>query len=524
MSGFLTRPFGAALTVAIAVIGAVVAGGILFTSSRASEVNLTTAQLVPADAGLYFALNTDLTSDQWVATFSLIEKLGRDDPEGELQDGAEESGIDWENDVAPFLGGNAAVYVRGIDVMNFDFSGSVIFRAKDADRVMEILEEQAGVWDEHTYEGIDYAELGFEGFAARLGDHVVVAYDESSLFEVIDVHLGKTASLASQDGFQRLRDELTKNFLGFVYMSSENMLGDFWLDDPLIRSALDESGAGDLVFRPAAWVIGANSDGFEFQAASIGDSGVISPMLAPRQSRFVDLVPATTAIFFSTTNIAQTWEQAIEGAREQIDQAIEENSDGEYRSLDDVLREGGREWGIESAEEVVKLFKGETAMAFWFPTGDENEPEFVLLAEVDEAEARPILESIVREIGVGTPQTQTIGGVEVTIASDEDGEPLAYAFKDDYVLIGTVAGLEAVLTLGGEPPLAALNRYRETVGAMPTSLGSFVYLNMSTVLRLAEGGVVPQLDAADEALKGLILNVVDERGVVRVSGVLTIGD
>ncbi|HMO97037.1 MAG TPA: hypothetical protein PKD27_13040, partial [Tepidiformaceae bacterium] len=82
MSGFLTKPVGTALTIGIAVLGAAVAGAILFTSSRASEVNLTTAQLVPADAGLYFALNTDLSSDQWVATFNLIKKLGNDDPEG----------------------------------------------------------------------------------------------------------------------------------------------------------------------------------------------------------------------------------------------------------------------------------------------------------------------------------------------------------------------------------------------------------------------------------------------------------
>jgi hypothetical protein len=417
------------------------------------------------------------------------------------------------------------VYIRGIDVMNFDFSGSVIFRAKDAARVMQVLEDEAGIWDEHTYSGVEYLELGLTGYAARLDDHVVIAYDEASLFEVIDVHTGKTPSLAGVEDFQRLRDELTKNFLAFMYLSSENMLGDFWLDDPVIRAALEESGAGDLVLKPAAWVLGANKSGFEFQAASIGDSGIVSPMLAPRESRFVNLVPATTAVFFTTTGLAQTWDAAIGQAGDQIDDAIAEATGGEYRSLAEALREAGGELGVDNVEDIIRLFRGEMAVAVWFPTGDEDEPEGALLAEVNESEARPLLEAIVRKHGDGAPETRQVGGVQMTIAyNDDDGEPLAYAFKDDYMVIGTVAGVEGILSLGNEPTLASLNRYSETVGAMPTSLGSFVYLNMSNVLSLASGGVLPELDDAEKAMRGLILNMVDERGVVRASGVLTIGE
>jgi hypothetical protein len=522
--GFLTKPYGAALTIGIAVIGAAVAGVVLFSSGRATEVELTTAQLVPADAGMYFALNTDLASEQWVATFNLVEKLGTEDPEGELQDGADEAGVDWENDVAPFLGGDAAVYVRGVDVMNFDFSGSVIFRTTDPERVMEILEEQIGAWDFHTYEGIEYIELGLEGFAAQLGDHVVVAYDQASLFEVIDVHLGETESLATVSEFQQLRDELTKNFLGFVYFSSENLMGDFWLDDPVIRAAIDQSGTGDMVFRPAAWVIGANSDGFEFQAASLGDAGVVSPMLESRTSKFAELVPADAAMFFSTTKFAQTWEQAVENARDQIDEAIRESSAGEFDSLDEALQEAASEWDVESVEDVIALFAGETAVAAWFPNGSTEEPAVVLLAEMDETEARPILQSIIESESTTTPETQTIGGVEVTVATDMDGEEVVFAFKDGYLIIGTLSGVTGVLELGSGPALSSSSRYSETVDAMPTSLGSFAFFDMAALLRLEEAGIVPELDEAEEALRGAIINMVEERGVVQFSGVLTIGD
>ena len=64
------------ISVALAVVAAVVGGAILFTSSKASGVDLTSAKLVPADASLYVGMNTDLSSSQWVAAFDLVKRLG----------------------------------------------------------------------------------------------------------------------------------------------------------------------------------------------------------------------------------------------------------------------------------------------------------------------------------------------------------------------------------------------------------------------------------------------------------------
>lgn len=524
MPSVFRGPQGIVITAVVALAGALVAAAILFTSGKASDVNLTTASLVPADAGLYVALNTDLSSSQWVSTFKLVAKLGAEDPEGELKDGAEDSGFDWEDDVAPFLGGNAALYVRGIDLDFFSAQGAVIFRAKDPSRVMDILEEEAGIFDFGEYGGVEYLVLGVDGYAARLGDHVVVAIDQVSLEEVIDVHQGKRPSLAGVDDFKRLRDELTGNFLAFVYVDAGSMLGDFFLDDPIIRSALDESGAGDMVFRPAAWVVGAKKGGFEFQAASIGDGGSVSPMLEPRESRFAALVPGGSTVFFSTTGLAQTWEAVVDQARDAIDDAIRQS--GEYDSLDEALRDAGRELGIESIEEVVSLLGGETVVAVWFPDGTSENPEIVLLAEVDEAEARPLIEAIITANATGPVTTMEVSGVQVTTVADVAGDPLAYAFKDGYLAIGTPGAVEAVLSRApGDPSLAEEPGYSATVKQMPSALGTYAFFNLAALLRLEEAPGVPAvLDDAERALDGLIINAVEERGVVRYSGVLTIAE
>jgi hypothetical protein len=216
---------------------------------------------------------------------------------------------------------------------------------------------------------------------------------------VIDVHNGDLKSLSSRDDFQRLRDELTSNFLGFVYLSADNLVGDFILDDPDIRKALEESGAGDLVFEPAAWVIGAKKDGFEFQAASLGKGGPVSPMLAPRESKLVKYVPADAAVYFSTTDIARTWEQVMSAARDDIDRAI--RSEGEYDSLDEDAPRGRPRTRHRQPRRCHQAPEWRNVRRRLFPDGTEDGAEGVMLAEVDQAKAEALLKSMVTTSAAG---------------------------------------------------------------------------------------------------------------------------
>ncbi|MEO8538578.1 MAG: DUF3352 domain-containing protein [bacterium] len=515
------RMFGLAITAGLVAVAAVVGGAILFTSSKASEVNLTTASLVPADAGVYFALNTDLSSSQWVSTFRLAERLGADSPEDELHNSVDEAGFDWEDDVAPFLGGNAAVYLQGVSISDVSAEGAVIVRCKDPKKALGVLEDNLGPFDDEKFKGVEYHAM-MEGFVAVIGQHLVIAFDEDSIKSVIDVSKGDTASLASVDDFQKLRDELTGNFLGFVYVSTENLVGDFLLDDPVVKAALTNAGAADLVFQPAAWVIGAKKDGFEFQAASVGKSGVISPMLAPRQSKLVKYVPADASLFFSTVDIADTWNQVMKDARPEIDKAIRQ--EGQYNSLDDALKDAGRQLGITSVEEIIQLLNGETTVAAWFPDGNEENAEGVLIAEVDQQKASDLLKKIVSaKPSVSRARTEKVGNTEMTVFKDEDNEEAAYAFLDGNLVLGTKEAVTRVLG-NNEPSLGSLKKYNQTVEQMPTGLGTYAYFNLSSLLRLAEGGVPADLSAAERALSGLIINGVDERGIIRLSGILTVED
>jgi hypothetical protein len=205
-------------------------------------------------------------------------------------------------------------------------------------------------------------------------------------------------------------------------------------------------------------------------------------------------------------------------ARPEIDEAI--RAEGEYDSLDDLLKDAGSELGIGSLEEVIKLLDGETAFAMWFPDGTEDNPEGLMLAEVDQARAEPLMKTIASNANGGT-RTEKMDGTDVTIFVGDDGDDLAYAFFEGNLLFGTTEGLRLVLE-NDDPTLDELRRYRETVDQMPTKLGTYAYLDLSKLLRLAEGGIPADLDEVERALAGLIINGVDERGVIRLSGILTI--
>ncbi|MBA4180011.1 MAG: hypothetical protein C0506_05420 [Anaerolinea sp.] len=517
------RQYGILITVGLAVVAAAIAGVVLFTSSRATEVDLTTAKLVPEDAGIYVALNTDLASSQWVAAFKLIERLGTENPEDKLRDSAEDGGVDWEKDVAPFLGGNAAVYLRGFSISSLSVQGAAIARCKDAKRALEVVMDESGFdFERETHRGVEYFNGG--GLVvARVGNHLVVAMDVESMEEVIDVSEGKTPSLASVADFKSLRDELTNNFLAFVYVNAGALSEGLFGGDAELRAALEKSGAGDLALKPGAAVIGAKDEGFEFQAASVGKPGLVSPMLQPRKRKFAAMVPADAAIFFSTTNIAQTWKEIRARSEGELDDFFRQQSG--YRDLDDALRSAGQEIGLKNVEELINLFTGEMSVAAWFTSTDEEDAEVALLADVqDEANARRVLDAVAGSSSSSRPRNERVDGVEMTFVKDSDGRELGYAVKDGYMVFGTARAARSVIARDFGPDLAGAPNYQKSVKQMPTALGTFAYFDLATLLRLTAGGVPVDLDEAEKALRGTIFNMVDERGVVRVSGVVTIAE
>ena len=455
--------------------------------------DLPTAHLVPEDAALYVGLATDLDSSPWTVTFALLDRLGIEDLLDKVREGLEGEGegeVDWDEEIAPFLGGAAVLFVSSVDGEEDGPAGAVIFRARDASAAEAvILSRRSDGFDERNYRDIAYKVMDEGGVLAVIGDHFIYAVDETTVQAIVDTSLGDTRSLADSADFRRLRNALDGEALAFVYVRPGSLMEEA-LDASPEEGApdiLSIVGLGDLFAEPMGVVVRSGESAFRVEAVMLGDPGPIVRLLRPRESRFARLVPAETAIFLSTYDVAGVVDDFFgsSGFGELLRDAVDD-SDGEVGE-------------IARIEEVLSLLDGEVALAIW--TSDDGElTETVLLAEVDDEDrARELLEEFV---GDSLTEGETVLSVE-----------------DGIAIIGSKAAIEFVRSPSG-PTLAGSERYTATVAQLDAPLATFAYIDIWRLIASGEDDF-DDLDLDGDAL-GLIVNLVWEDDRVQVEAALSI--
>ena len=463
--------------------------------------DIPTAHLVPEDAALYVALSTDLDSPSWGDAFDESEDVGAEDPLAQLRELlASEMGIDWDEEVEPFLGGAAVFFISSFgEGDEGDPAGAVIFRANDA-RAAEavILDRRSDGFDERNYREVAYKVMEEGGVLAVIGDHFVYAADAPTLQAIVDTHLGDTRALADADDFRRLRNALEGDALAFVYIHPGNLAG--VMDEALEASAGEDGreeqpdilaivGLDKLFAEPIGVVVKTDEDSFRVQAAMLGDPGPLVPLLRPRDSRFAEMVPAETAVFVSAYDVAGV-----------VDEAFGDTGLA-ARLRDAVLESADEEGELGLVEDVLSLFEGELALALW-PSGDTDDFEFVILAEVDNEEyARELLRELFAE---------SLDAGEVVL-SVEDGIA---------AVAPNAAAIEAVLD-GAGPSLAASGHFVATVATLNAELATFAYVDITGLL----ASTLDELDDVDldGATLGLTVNLLWEDDRMQVEAALASG-
>jgi hypothetical protein len=235
-------------------------------------------------------------------------------------------------------------------------------------------------------------------------------------------------------------------------------------------------------------------------------------------SRFAGAVPDDTIVFFSTYDVATAFDTAFEAAREIMAGFDPEDApvpidapgvDQGYRSARD---------GMAAADEFLSDLDGEFAFAAWADGNDREDTQAVVLVETSQPRRTlAAFEVVLRALTDDGPSTLSIDGDEIFVFDNG----FAYAAGDDFLVLGTEGGVREILEVPRRP-LSEDGDYLATVDRMPSALGTYVYVDLASALRLTEDGIPVDLDEAERALGGMILNAVIEREVVRASGVLTI--
>src|SRR5215203_2192902 len=230
------------------------AGAIWATASGGNSSVGDTARLVPADTAFYATVNTDPASRQWLQFGQILARLGVAGQLRDLRDqGSLLADLQWDDDIAPYLGGEATVAFGGLDGDRPD--ALVILATADggrawdhAVRLLDHRAQQRGVPPEsRSYRGTTIRTYEEDGPArqlwiARKDRYLMIGTAPSGADAVLDVAAGRGATLAGLDRFRAARAAVTDDSLLFAYMNPA-ALGDLagTLGSSLVPGATTET-------------------------------------------------------------------------------------------------------------------------------------------------------------------------------------------------------------------------------------------------------------------------------------------
>lgn len=509
---------GAALVVALG------AAGVLWATSGGSAGD--TARLVPANAAVYATINTDGASRQWVQMAQLLSRLGLDSLVRDARDnGADVAGLDWEQDIAPFLGGEASIAVTSLDR---DQPGlTIILATRDGGRAwdhatgaLERMARRGARPDDRTYRGVTirtYAQGGPAGSLSigRKDTYLILATSPEQVQAVLDLEAGKGDALGGQERFKSARAAVTADPLLFLYVNpaalgeaarafTPGLLGPgaMYLGTApggSMEDALRQAGMERAAF---AFAASAEQKGvrFEWQTVGIDQSRAVMRMpQAPGDSRFARRAPADSLLFLAGTDL---YGGVVRGVTDTLKRLSDgDTSDGSpfadfRRELDDL----NRRLGFDLERDLLAHLTGEYAVALG--TGDFDGDDFWALAMsgVDDADA---VGRAMQAFGAWERRegrhltTSNAGGVNVTHSRPATGtdDAYAYALTGDELLAGYGDGT-VERAVARKDTLADDPDYREALSSLPggRTLTAFVNLKRAVEMGRQAAGSDDDLD------------------------------
>ncbi|HET8953271.1 MAG TPA: DUF3352 domain-containing protein [Solirubrobacteraceae bacterium] len=183
------------------------------------------ARAVPASAGIYADATLrpegSLREDALAAAGKVLRTS---DPEGKIRElvdkafaESEDPELDWEKDVAPWLGEKVAVWVAPASGEE-DFRGAVVAMTKDEEAAQAAI-ERAVKGSDKTFSTRTYKDVSYQASsdsAAGIVEGFAVFGTEPEFKKTVDA--AKGGGLASEDRFEKAMDGLEDDRLGSFYV------------------------------------------------------------------------------------------------------------------------------------------------------------------------------------------------------------------------------------------------------------------------------------------------------------------
>jgi hypothetical protein len=463
-----------ALALAVGVVALAACGG------DDGPANPDPATLAPADAVLYVeAVPRPEGEAREGAEAGLAKLLDSDDPGAfiveQLDRGLaeEDVGITFEEDVEPWLGERAGLFLSGVDSEG-EMTGAALVAVTDPDAALETVDELLGAAEEpvedRTYGGVTYRASEQDDAVGIVGDFLV-AGSEAGFMQAVDASEGE--QLASDDGYKEAIAVADEDRLLTLYAVPGPLLEELAASGELapgeadeLRDQLGAAAEGPLV----AWVT-LGSDRLSLAGAAAAAGGP-----PPGEAALLGDLPSDSWLALGGADLGESIEEALTGA------ALGAELDIDVGGVEAIERE----LGIDVARDLTSWL-GDGA-AFVSGTSLFGVGGGVVVQTTDKAasaRAIQLLGAALEEAGVELRPSGVGAGYEFRIP----GAPVAAEVVQDGDRVVAVAGgvsLEDVLDPGSNT-LEDSEAFQAAREALGDGFEVGLYLRLVDLLRLVEG-------------------------------------
>jgi hypothetical protein len=434
------------------------------------------ASVVPADAPVFVEAAVRPEGELKTNIEDLVDNVAGINPGeaivSQIDSGLSEDGFTYKDDIEPWLGENAAVFVSGFEGSSVE-TGAIVVETTDSgaaqDFIDRLAESSSDEISDEEFEGVKYKSDG--EFAVGIVDDLLVGGDPKG-FEAAVTASGGDA-LADDSQFSDTIGEAPSDSLADVYVDVESFTKAVQADlDPATSQFFDSLNLTDQAKDAtalASLIPGSDRIEVDFRT-NAGAEGFESADL----TEFISSFPASSFAAFATPDVGDQIKQGIE----QIDQSGIPGSvpPGQLQKM--LQQVGVNLDDLANAVGDVGLFVEGTSM---------QDLGGAAVVSTDDPEAlSKLLDTAAREAGKSGAQglKKIDGGFEVR-SSDLGPKPLIVKVEGDRMAIAYGAASADAALSGESDGLSSNPAFGDATDALGGSdLAGFV--DFGSILKLAE--------------------------------------
>ncbi|MEO8458373.1 MAG: DUF3352 domain-containing protein [Chloroflexota bacterium] len=527
----------------ILIVGAVVVALWFIGSASGERSKFSSLEIAPQNTDVFFAINTDPTSSQWLAVNGSLEQINaKDSLRKAIDDALADVNLQWDRDIVPVAGDEAFFSIPDITKVGDEKSGWVggvlLADAAHAKEVFDTLRNQPDAKPLKTedYNGVTiyYSDPNATSTdpnptcppgngsdfcltvigETSVGDNTALAFVDNVMAlgsspdaakSVIDVVQGKAPSAEKNDRLQEFRAQQKQDFLVWGYAD----LADVWTqaEDSLPTESVDGTVDTKKAFETirktydrVGFSVSSNSSGFALDLSVLHSSDfnpddAFEPSTA-YEPKIAEMLPADTMFYMSAFDLYnQSWLPAKK--------VLEDQTFEDGHKLDYYLQQFKDETGLDLESDVLSLFTGEFAVAGNVSNFDADTPDVTVygIADVSDAgKAKSSGETLTDYLeSQGTIEVTATGDVHRISSPDDSTEAFAWTVRDTRLVLAFPDDKLNDITDASQS-LAQTEEWKQTMSLLPDDKTWVGFLSIERIIdevRKVDGAEKDFADSTD---------------------------